>query len=297
MKRSLPVYVLVASISTACLGQSSTTDLQAELASYPDKGRTPIDPVVPGTLTITFDDGPGPYTKGIIDVLTRHGISATFFVVGRNIPGNRDVLEYARQHGQQIGNHSYYHEPQPSLSRAEFEHRLRQVNLNIDGTDNGRLYFRFPYGAAGDEQLAWLSSVDFDGSRYRPVGWHVDSEDFEYGVGYPGDETSTNILKEPLPDACKEVPNPFQHDMLGWTQFITRKKRGGVMLFHDIKRITHDKLDDVLSGLESPGDYWAKLSPEQQATYGRFYDCAGVDRLMTFTFQSLSEGAYPSLLR
>lgn len=298
--RWIAVPLVLFAISTSCLGKNpAVEDLASQLARYPDKGRKAIDPITtPGFLSLTFDDGPGPYTKGIVDVLARHRIQATFFVVGRLIAGNRDVLEYARANGQQVGSHSFNHEPQPSLSEGEFKQRVRAVKSNIGDNDNGRLLFRFPFGAAGDDQLRWLSEIDVDGRRYRPVGWHADSQDFDFDSEYPAQQYSDRILEDDnVADEgkCGEQANPFQADFLGWTQFIARKTKGGVMLFHDTKRITADYIEVILTGFESPESYWASLPQDKQAEYGQYYACEKVDRLFRLEFQTLWGGAWPTL--
>jgi peptidoglycan/xylan/chitin deacetylase (PgdA/CDA1 family) len=295
MHRACAVPFAFVLMLASCLGENPPgDDLNLLIDKAPDLGRTAVDPVVPGVLSLTFDDGPGPYTKNIIDVLDRHHVKATFFVVGRVIAGHRDVLEYARQHGHQIGNHSFNHDLQTLLTEGSFKHGVRAVNMNIDGADNGHLYFRFPYGGADDARLRWLAEVDFDGARYHPVGWHIDSHDFEFDTGYPQAEQSATVMTGD-DAACGGQPNPFERDMLGWTQFTARKSRGGVMLFHDIKEITHDKIEAVLEAFESPEAYWASLPPDRQATYGQFYDCAGVDRFFHFEFRPITDGTYPSL--
>jgi peptidoglycan/xylan/chitin deacetylase (PgdA/CDA1 family) len=64
-------------------------------------------------LTLTFDNGPDPtWTPHVLDVLRRHGITATFFVIGRKLvlqPETRAILERARAEGHWIGTHSYNH--------------------------------------------------------------------------------------------------------------------------------------------------------------------------------------------
>ncbi|MBX3200945.1 MAG: polysaccharide deacetylase family protein [Labilithrix sp.] len=292
MTRRIAVLALA---TASCLGSNAPgDDLESVLARTPDRGRTAIDPVVRGVLTITFDDGPSVYTKDIVDVLGRHRVHGTFFVVGRNIAGRRDVLEYIRRGGHQLANHSFNHDAQTLLSEKSFKHGVLAVSANIDGRDNGRLFFRFPYGAADEAQLRWLSELDIDGHRYRPVGWHVDSHDFEYDKGYPDAERSVAVATG-LDASCGGAPNPFADDMLGWTQFVARRSGGGVMLFHDTNEITRDKIDAVLTAFESPERYWAELPPDRQATYGRFYDCAGADRLLRFEFRPLDDGTYPAL--
>ena len=46
-------------------------------------GRTLIAPARPGELALTFDDGPNPaWTPRLLDILERHNVKATFFLVG-----------------------------------------------------------------------------------------------------------------------------------------------------------------------------------------------------------------------
>lgn len=288
MKRA----ILLAVVLLSCVG-TNDDDSPVDPEKYPDKGRTAVDPVKRGLLTLTFDDGPSAaYTHDIMDVLERHHAPATFFIVGKNIPGNRDLLAEQHSRGFQVCNHSYYHEVQPTLSEAEFKQRVQAVKLNIGDNDSGRLFFRFPYGAAGDDQLRWLSEIDVDGKHYRPVGWNLDSQDWEFGGTYPAAPFSNYVLDDA--GTCRGDPNPFQRDYVGWTQFIARKTGGGLMLFHDIQQITHDNLDRVLTGFESPAKYWASLAPDTAATYMRYYACMKVDPTLVFQFQSLYGGASPS---
>jgi peptidoglycan/xylan/chitin deacetylase (PgdA/CDA1 family) len=284
---------LVVAASTSCLGKNEPgDDLASQLARFPDDGRRAVDPIVtPGILSLTFDDGPSPYTKDIVDVLSRHGIAATFFCLGRLIPGQRDVLDYARDHGQQIANHSYNHEPQPALSEEVFKFRALAVKASIGDRDHGRLYFRFPYGAADADTLRWLSELDVDGNHYRPVGWHTDSQDFDFDAQYPATEFSKAVGEE----ECNGQKNPFQRDLVGWAQFTARNTKGGIILFHDTKRITRDKIEEIVNGFESPERYWASLSPERQSEYGTYYACRQTDPQLHFEFKSLWSGAWPSL--
>jgi peptidoglycan/xylan/chitin deacetylase (PgdA/CDA1 family) len=48
----------------------------------------------PGTIALTFDDGPYNYTSHVLDVLSSHGAKATFFITGNNLgKGQIDVEE------------------------------------------------------------------------------------------------------------------------------------------------------------------------------------------------------------
>jgi chitin disaccharide deacetylase len=70
-----------------------------------------------GVIYLTFDDGPIDATLGVLDVLARHGVKATFFVNGFHLYGEGDenegraveALRRTLADGHLVGNHSYDH--------------------------------------------------------------------------------------------------------------------------------------------------------------------------------------------
>ncbi|HPY51658.1 MAG TPA: polysaccharide deacetylase family protein [Sedimentisphaerales bacterium] len=61
-------------------------------------------------IALTFDDGPGfRLTPAILDLLSEHGVRATFFVLGRNVQGRENLVRAAADRGHEIGTHSYDH--------------------------------------------------------------------------------------------------------------------------------------------------------------------------------------------
>ena len=59
---------------------------------------------------LTFDDGPIPeVTPWVLDELDRHGIKATFFLVGDNVRRHPELLEEIRRRGHSWGNHTMHH--------------------------------------------------------------------------------------------------------------------------------------------------------------------------------------------
>ena len=74
-------------------------------------------PVVSTTTTgsdgiaLTFDDGPFPEsTLMLLELLARHGLTATFFVTGRNAAAHPELIQAIVAHKHTIGNHSLYHD-------------------------------------------------------------------------------------------------------------------------------------------------------------------------------------------
>jgi peptidoglycan/xylan/chitin deacetylase (PgdA/CDA1 family) len=61
-------------------------------------------------VALTFDDGPDPAgTPALLDLLARKGVRATFFCVGRQVAGHRELARRIAAEGHLIGNHSFDH--------------------------------------------------------------------------------------------------------------------------------------------------------------------------------------------
>ena len=61
-------------------------------------------------VALTYDDGPNPpYTERLLDVLAKHNVKATFFVIGNRIERHPETVRRIIAEGHQIGNHTYSH--------------------------------------------------------------------------------------------------------------------------------------------------------------------------------------------
>ena len=61
-------------------------------------------------VALTYDDGPNPpYTERLLDVLAKHNVKATFFMIGNRIERHPETVNRVIAEGHQIGNHSYSH--------------------------------------------------------------------------------------------------------------------------------------------------------------------------------------------
>jgi peptidoglycan/xylan/chitin deacetylase (PgdA/CDA1 family) len=80
---------------------------------YPDLniGDIPEQARATDTIYLTFDDGPSALTEKVLDVLKDKGISATFFIVGKNLETERgkQTLKRIVDEGHEVGIHSYSH--------------------------------------------------------------------------------------------------------------------------------------------------------------------------------------------
>ncbi|WP_407525896.1 polysaccharide deacetylase family protein [Methylobacterium oryzisoli] len=102
-------------------------------------------------ITLSFDNGPDPdVTPQVLDVLRRHDIRTTFFVLGDKLRERRYLCERAHGEGHAIGNHTYNHLVPLGMSvaagMATFE-ILRTQEL-IGDLAHERRFFR-PFGGGG----------------------------------------------------------------------------------------------------------------------------------------------------
>lgn len=142
-------------------------------------------------VTLTFDNGPTPsVTHRVLDVLDRHGISATFFVVGRKLadPAAREAAERAHAAGHWIGNHSFTHDTplgrmaDPAASVAE----ISQAQDALGALAHPRRFFR-PFGGGGALGPHLLSRAAFEhlcAGRYTGVTWNAIPRDWAGDRGW-----------------------------------------------------------------------------------------------------------------
>src|SRR6202790_5725288 len=77
---------------------------------------------IPGSkqIALTYDDGPNdPHTLKLLDVLAKHSVRATFFMIGRYVQQRPDIARAVAQAGHVIGNHTFTHPLLIFESRSE----------------------------------------------------------------------------------------------------------------------------------------------------------------------------------
>lgn len=93
-------------------------------------------------LFLTFDDGPGPYTEQLLDVLSKENVSATFFLLGSRAKNNSIVTQMVLD-GHFVGVHSYSHPVLLNNISEEISESVLAVN---ELTNTTVTLFRSPYG-------------------------------------------------------------------------------------------------------------------------------------------------------
>jgi peptidoglycan/xylan/chitin deacetylase (PgdA/CDA1 family) len=108
-----------------------------------------IAPARPDEIALTFDDGPNPrWTPMLLEILARHRVRATFFLIGKYAAMQKPLVRQMREAGHTIGNHSWSH-PNfafQSANRTRVELVRTQQELESILGEPVRL-FRPPFGA------------------------------------------------------------------------------------------------------------------------------------------------------
>ncbi len=125
-------------------------------------------------IALTFDDGPGPYTPGVLSVLERMHVHATFFEIGAMLRYFSASTERELRDGDVIGDHTETHPEMATLSaHAQHEELFEQIaHIELVGGPRPVL-FRPPYGSYDATTMRELHDL-----HLLMVLWSVDTEDY-----------------------------------------------------------------------------------------------------------------------
>jgi peptidoglycan-N-acetylglucosamine deacetylase len=126
-------------------------------------------------LALTYDDGPNDlHTGRLLEVLARHHVQATFFVVGRFVRERPNTLREVARAGHVIGNHTFSHPLLSLKSVAEIRKELTDCRAAIEDAigEHGNL-FRPPFGGRRPAVLRIARQLGFE-----PIMWSVTGYDW-----------------------------------------------------------------------------------------------------------------------
>jgi peptidoglycan-N-acetylglucosamine deacetylase len=127
-------------------------------------------------VALTFDDGPDDlYTPQVLDVLNKHNVKATFFLMGKRAHEHPGIVKRILREGHVIGNHTWGHPNLNKLSEAEIKNELEKTQAELRAiTGIHSALFRPPYGNASSSTVDLIDTLGM-----RTIRWSVDTRDWE----------------------------------------------------------------------------------------------------------------------
>ena len=196
----------------------------------------------PGTVYLTFDDGPNPGTTDVIlDILKEEGVEATFFVTNN---GPDDLIIREANEGHTVALHTSSHNYATLYASDEaYFADLQAVHdrvQNLTGIDSKII--RFPGGSSNTVSRRYSSGImsrltqEVVNRGYKYYDWNISSGDAE-GGSPPPSKIYNNVVNS------------------------LRKDKANMVLMHDIKTYTRDALRDIIRYCKNNGYQIKKISP------------------------------------
>lgn len=202
--------------------QNPTARKLANIPKPPEPKPEPAPAPTTGNkvIALTFDDGPGPYTAHLLDILDQYGAKATFFLIGSKVSGQASVVRSIQARGHQLGNHSWSHPELPKLSVDQIAGEIDRTNEAIrQATGVKPNILRPPYGAVNGVFLEQLRARGMSS-----ILWSVDTRDW-------ADRNSQIVCSRAVAGA----------------------RPGAVILMHDIHQTSVNAVPCILSSLKQQG--------------------------------------------
>lgn len=180
-------------------------------------GSVPVDCALFPCVALTYDDGPGPLTGGILDAYARSGGAATFFAMGEKAAPYGGTLRRMIAEGHLVENHTWNHPHLPTLDTPAVQRQVVDTSRALEAqTGQPITMFRPPYGD--------ITTRVLEAAGLPAVVWDVDTFDWQ------GPSADTLLAR------AVDLPRP-----------------GSIVLQHDIQPITGQTIDAVLAGVRDRG--------------------------------------------
>jgi len=126
-------------------------------------------------LALTYDDGPNdPHTFRLLEVLAKHDVKATFFLIGRFVEQRPDIAREVAKAGHAIGNHSFTHPNLIFASNRETRSQMEHCTGAIEGAlGQTPFLFRPPFGGRRPGTLVIARSLGLE-----PIMWNITGYDW-----------------------------------------------------------------------------------------------------------------------
>lgn len=193
------------------------------------------------TVSLTFDDGPGPRTAELSKFLKAEGVRGTFFVQGNQVARYPEVVKQLQQDGHLVANHTYTH-PRMTQATDPVDEVRRSDELIKAYVDKGHFLFRAPYGDWNGRVANVLNAAGL--TKYvGSVFWDIGGERIERADG---------TLAAAADWACWSYGDSVQSCLDGYVNE-TLDNNKGIILLHDVHSRTIDMTKLMVKKLKDEG--------------------------------------------
>lgn len=126
-------------------------------------------------IALTYDDGPNaPHTLRLLEILAKHGVQATFFLIGRYVHQHPQIAREIIQAGHAVGNHTFTHPLLTFKSETEIRRQLTHCRAALENAigQHSNL-FRPPFGGRRPAVLRVARELGLE-----PIMWSVTGYDW-----------------------------------------------------------------------------------------------------------------------
>jgi peptidoglycan/xylan/chitin deacetylase (PgdA/CDA1 family) len=179
-------------------------------------------------IALTFDDGPGPYTDRLLQILKDNDAKATFFLIGNKVAANPAGAKRIADAGMEIGNHTWEHPNMATIPPEDIAAQFSKANDAITAATGRTPTLYRPAGGLSDDMVRQTAA--------------------RFGLA--------EILWDVIPfDWANDSNTAATRSML-----MTYIKPGSVVLFHDTYSSTVDLVYQFIPVLKANGYHLVTVS-------------------------------------
>ncbi|KAG0351282.1 hypothetical protein BG005_009242 [Podila minutissima] len=159
----------------------------------------------PGTVALTFDDGPGIYNEQLLAILAKKNVKATFFMIGENIvatPALSATLKKILAGGHQLASHTYTHSNLDLMTAEQMKSEISRTSDAMFTHAGVRpAYMRAPEGRCSELCTKVMGELGLVISH-----WNVDTNDWRHKAQAP--QTAADLSMVEINDVIVKNSNP-----------------------------------------------------------------------------------------
>ena len=231
MKLNRNILIGIWTIFIACYMCISVYNFILDKAKWDSVFRVKTDEKV---IALTYDDGPNePRTRKLLEILERNNVKATFFLLGKKVEKNPELITLLIRKGHQIGSHSYTHPSMRFKTPAFIYNEIQKTSILLREIGvTGEIMYRPTFG-----EVPLLLKYILKQMGVKVVLWDIDPQDWR-------------------------IPAPEAHNVVSFVD--EKTSPGSIILFHDGYDRDDDNIvyitEDIIRLLKAKGYQFKTIS-------------------------------------